>query len=162
MYLECLHLGECYIHIGQFEEAKKLLEQCIKDKEQVHDIVGEIWAGLAKSKLIICMFIYNENENLLKNEITHLLKISRLCQIISHTREYVISQIFLAVLTFFIDSMSGNALEYAVNAKNKVNNTLLKDFYLSIIKQIIIIIMTNQLTKENIKTLKEFVLNIKI
>lgn len=157
-----LYLGECYIHIGQFEEAKRLLEQCIKDKEQVHDIVGEIWAGLAKSKLIICMFIYNENENLLKDEITHLLKISRLCQIISHTREYVISQIFLAVLTFFIDSVSGNALEYAVNAKNKVNNTLLKDFYLSIIKQIIIIIMTNQLTKENIKTLKEFVLNIKI
>lgn len=155
-----LYLGECYIHIGQFEKAKKLLEQCIKDKEQVHDIVGGIWARLAKSKLIICMFTYGENDMLLKDAIFHLLQLSKLCQTISHTREYVISQMFLAVLAFFIESE--NALEYAVNAKNKVNNTLLKDFYLSIIKQIINIIMNNRLTKEDILILKKFVLDIKI
>lgn len=157
-----LYLGECYIHIGQFEESKKLLEQCIVNKEKVHDIVGGLWAGLAKSKLVICMFTYGVNEMLLKNETSRLLELSKLCQIISHTREYVISQIFLSVLTFFSDIESGNALEYAVNAKNKVNNTLLKEFYLSIIKKIINIIMSNQLTEENIQILKNFVLNIKI
>ena len=106
------------------------------------------------------MFTYGENDMLLKDAIFHLLQLSKLCQTISHTREYVISQMFLAVLAFFIESE--NALEYAVNAKNKVNNTLLKDFYLSIIKQIINIIMNNRLTKEDILILKKFVLDIKI
>ena len=108
------------------------------------------------------MFTYGGNEIPLKDEIPHLLELSKLCLIIAHTREYVISQIFLSVLTFFSDIESGNALEYAVNAKNKVNNTLLKEFYLNIIKQIINIIMSNQLTEENMQILKNFVLNIKI
>lgn len=157
-----LYLGECYIHIGQFQKSKMLLEQCIVNKKKVHDIVGGIWAGLAKSKLIICMFTYIENEMSFKEEISDLLKLSKLCLIISHIREYVISQIFLAVLTFLTDQETGNALEYAVNAKNKVNDTLLKDFYLSIIKQIINIIMNNQLTEDDIKILKQLVLGIKI
>lgn len=157
-----LYLGECYIHIKNFKKANSILTECVKNKKAVHDVVGSIWANLAMGKLIICKAAENISTNELEASIVNLNSIAQICEKISHIKEYVIAQIFMSMISLLLYHDMGKVMEYLVNAQTKVKNTLLSDFYGTIIKELMNITLNNTVNSNDLSLLSNISMKIKI
>lgn len=157
-----LYLGECYIHIKKYKEANNLLTECIKNKKAVHDVVGDIWANLAMGKLIICENTEEASKEKLELNIANLEGIAKICENISHIKEYVMAQIFMAISSLLIHQDVEKVMEYLVNAQAKVKNTLLPKFYGTIIKDLMNIALNDAIDSDEIASLAQIAIRIKI
>ena len=124
-----LYLGECYTHTGEYKKAEQLLEECIKNKQKVHDIVGNIWANLAMVKLIISESENNCSEIKLKSSIDTMDHIANECKNIAHMKECVIAQIFLSMCKMLLQYDSQNILDTLVQAQTNAEQTMLSEYY---------------------------------
>lgn len=157
-----LYLGESYIHKKNYEKANILLTECVKNKKAVHDVVGSIWANLAMGKLIICESIEKLSNKKLEKNILNLKDIARVCENISHIKEYVIAQIFMSISSLLLNEDTENVMEYLVNAQANVKNTLLADFYGTIIKDLMNIAFNNVINSDDLILLAQTAIKIKI
>lgn len=157
-----LYLGECYIHIKNYKKAYCLLSECITNKKTVRDIIGYIWAHLAMSKLIICENLENYSRDKLEKSIGTLEHIAQICTEISHVKEYVISQIFMAICSLLLNSDTGTSLEYLVKARTRVSDTLLSDLYADIIKKLMNMAMSGSVSDDDISIIEQLAIKIKI
>ena len=157
-----LYLGECYIHTKDYEKANTLLTECIINKKKVQDVIGFIWGNLAMAKLIICESSQKYSIEKLNKSMQVLENIAKMCEDISHIKEYVIAQIFLAIHSLLLQQNTESNLEYLVKARTKVNDTMLSQLYSNIIKNLMNISIVGELNSEDILILQQIAVKIKI
>lgn len=157
-----LYLGECYTHTKNYSKAEMLLDECIKNKKAVHDVVGYIWANLAKAKLIVC-----EPENIssklkLKYNISILENIACECKNISHMKECVMAQIFMSMSAMLLHYDAQIIMEMLVKAQTNSKQTILAEYYNKIITDLLKIVLDREINSDEIVLIKQIALQLKI
>lgn len=157
-----LYLGECYIHTQSYNKAEKLLKQCINKKKDVQDVVGYIWANLAMAKLIICEAENIFTEKKLQSNISMLEGIICECKQISHMKECVMAQIFMAISAMMLGCSPQNVIGMLVEAQDSKKYTLLSEYYNNLIEKLMNIALNETIIPDKNGTLVQIALQLKI
>ena len=157
-----LYLGECYIHTGDYSNAEQILKDCIENKKKVHDVVGNIWANLAMAKLIACETTNIFSEEKLKYNIGIMEKIAIECKNITHMKECVLAQIFMSICKMLLHYDSQNIMETLVEAQIDAKQTILSEYYIKKITDLIRIVLDGEINYDEIILIKQIALQLKI
>lgn len=157
-----LYLGECYIHTGDYSNAECLLKECIKNKKKIHDVVGNIWANLAMAKLVICETTNIYSEEKLKTNIDIMENIAIECKNIAHMKECMMAQIFMSMCEMLLHYDSQNIFETLVEAQNSAEQTMLTEYNILIIKNLMKLVLAGEMDSDEISLIKQIALQLKI
>lgn len=157
-----LYLGECYIHTGDYGNAERLLKECIKNKKEVHDIVGNIWANLAMAKLIVCESEIIFSEKKLKSNISIMGNIVDECKNISHMKECVMAQIFISMSKMLLHYDLQNIIGTLVEAQTIAKQTMLAEYYNKEITNLMKMVLDGKMNSDEVILIKQIALQLKI